>query len=402
MYCNEIISHFLTLVICGHIMMENKNSVSDFTIAIIGSRGIPNNYGGFEGFTEKLSVDLVEKDYDVMVSSENSKDQDNPKEYKGVNIFYFPLKPPKSGALRIIYEVIYDGYSILWASKNSNYIYMLGYGAAVFFFIPHLFGKKLLVNPGGLEWKRNKFNPLNKFLLKVNERLMAIWADEIIADSKAIKKYIDAKYDTDCHFIPYGVCERSHSPWDPMKLPHELREISRNNYWLLVARLEPENNIHLILEAYQRSGSSKPLVIVGDFSSPDYEELIEEIMNNKPENKLVFFTGGIYNQDLLNMLRENCYAHLHGHSVGGTNPSLLEAMIMKNIIIAHDNPFNREVCGDSAIYFQDAQELTKKLDMMDSGRDDLVKLKNKVYKRVKNYYSWPEIVQDYIRVFSNG
>lgn len=380
-------------------MVERIVSEVESKIAIIGSRGIPNYYGGFEAFTENLSVELVDRNFQVMVSCENLNDRYSPEEYKGVKIFYFPIKQPKSSSLRMIYEFLYDGYSLLWASRKSDYIYMLGYSAAIFFFIPKIFGKKLFVNPGGLEWKRDKFNWAIKSLLKFSERLMALWADEIIADSQTMKKYIDHKYGTDCVFIPYGIEESSVSDWDAGNLPDEIKDsLSKNGYWLVVARLEPENNIHTIIEAYLHSTSKKPLVVVGDFSSRSYEKSIESILSNQPADKTVFFTGGIYDKRQLEMLRQYCFAYLHGHSVGGTNPSLLEAMIMKNIIMGHDNRFNREVCADSAIYFKDAGELKNKMEMIENNNPNCFKLKELVYNEVKRY-SWDKVYQSYQSLF---
>lgn len=377
--------------------MEKENK--DLKIAIIGSRGIPNDYGGFECFTEYLSVALVKKSYKVLVSCENSSEL-KPEEYKGVNLFYFPLKTPKSSKLRIIYEILYDIYSILWASRNADYVYMLGYSAGFSFFIPRMFHKKLWVNPDGLEWKRSKFNTLIKILLKFNERLMVLWADEVIADSKEIKKYIDSKYNMQSKFISYGVTEQQVIKPNPEKLPDTLKgKISLNpGYYLIVARLEPENNIHLILEAYIKSKTTKALVVVGNFSSVKYERFIEDLLSSKPENKQVIFTGGIYDRGTLNMLIQNCFVYLHGHSVGGTNPSLIEAMIMKNIIIAHENEFNKEVCSDTGLFFKDTDDLKDKIDSIEADFSSYQKLKDDAYHRALEEYSWKGIIHEYIKL----
>jgi rhamnosyltransferase len=376
---------------------------SNSKVSIIGSRGIPNKYGGFEGFTERLSVELVQRGHKVYVSCEGKKEVNCPKVYKGVNIFYFPITPPQISVLRMFYEVLYDFYALIWASRNADYIYMLGYSAGIFFFIPHLFGKKLIVNPDGIEWKRSKFNSFVQSLLKLNEKLMTIWSDEIVADSKVVKEYLDEKYDVQSKFIPYGVAELSESTWDVDKLPDKLQEkIDQNDYWLLVARLEPENNIHMTLEGYLKSDSQKPMVVVGNYSSSKYQKLIEDLVNKEVEDKTIIFTGGIYEPEILDMLRQNCYAYMHGHSVGGTNPSLLEAMINNNLILAHDNEFNREVCLDSTLYYNNAYELSKLMDDIDSNLKEHLKLKDKAYHRVKKNYSWYNIVEDYDGLFSSS
>lgn len=373
--------------------MDPKNKTN---IAIIGSRGIPNHYGGFEQITQIISTALVKKNYDVFVSCEKSGNY-NYQEYEGVQLFYFPIKPPQSVIYRLFYEILYDVYSLIWASRNVEYVYMLGYSAGFFFFIPRIFGKKLWVDPDGMEWKRNKFNPLIRFLLKLNERLMVYWADEIIADSKEIKNYIDYKYNVNTKFIPYGVTENQIVEWDSEKIYNILkRKIYLNpSYYLVVSRLEPDNNIHIIVEAYLKSETTKPLLVVGNFSSPHYESLVKEIVSNKPENKKIMFTGGIYDRELLNMLRYNCYAYLHGHSVGGTNPSLLEAMIMRNIIIAHKNKFNQEVSGRFALYFDDVNDLKKKINTIEQNFQDYLNFKNEVYIKVKKEYCWDKIIDEY-------
>lgn len=372
--------------------MEKK--IIKRNISIIGSRGIPNNYGGFEKFTEVLSKSLVQRGFPVIVSCEKSRNKEILKDYFGVKLFYFPLNPPKSGGSRIIYEFVYDVYSLYFASKRSEFVYMLGYSAAFLFFIPKLFGKKLWVNPDGIEWKRSKFNLVIKFLLKLSEKMTVFWADEIIVDSREIKEYLDNQYNINTKYISYGTQEFPEQKWNEEKLPNNIKynNIQKERYWLLVARLEPENNIQLIIEAYTKSNVEKPLIVIGNFSSHHYEAIIRNMIKGF-ENKVIFL-GGIYNQDLLNMLRQNCFAYIHGHSVGGTNPSLLEIMAMKTVIIAHGNPYNREVCGDSAIYFEDA-EILDKIEMVDSNIEYFFELRDKAYERILKDYSWNLVVEQY-------
>ena len=379
----------------------NDGKQKNTSIAIIGSRGIPNNYGGFEGFTEVLSQNLTKKGYNVYVSCEHPGDNESPEIFNGVNLFYFPIKHPKSPIMGMVYEVLYDVYSLFIASIRAEQVYMLGYSAAIFFFIPKLFGKTLYLNPDGLEWKRAKFNSPVKLLLKINEKMGCFWADRIIADSKGIQNYYDKKYDIESSFIAYGVDEIQPVEWDDEKLPEILKHgISINPaYWLLVARLEPENNIHTIIEGYMKSDAKKPLIIVGNFGSPEYKHRIQEMLQQRSTDKKIVFTGGIYDQESLNMLRQNCFAYLHGHSVGGTNPSLVEAMSMKNLLLAHDNQFNREVCEDTALYFQNSEDLKNKINKIESNPENYQELKSKTFKRVHKEYSWDKITNQYHQLF---
>lgn len=374
---------------------KKKNSV-----AIVGSRGIPNNYGGFECFTENISQKLAKKDYDIYVSCEHPENEDPPEKFNEVNLFYFPIKHPKSNILGMLYEIIYDAYSLFYASLKVDQVYMLGYSASIFFFIPKLFGKKLYLNPDGFEWKRNKFSGMIKFMLKIQERIGVFWADTIIADSKGIKNYYDNKYEKNSKFIAYGVSEIPKINWNKEYLPETLKDMDiESNYWLLVARLEPENNIHTIVEGYIKSKTKKPLVIIGNFLNSDYEKTITDMMDEMDEDKKIVFTGGIYNQKSLNMLRQNCFGYIHGHSVGGTNPSLIEAMVMKNILLTHRNQFNEEVCEDSALYFKDSEELKTKMDDIDKYPEKYQIMKNLAFFRVKQEYSWEKIVTEYDDLF---
>jgi glycosyltransferase involved in cell wall biosynthesis len=377
---------------------QKQNSTS---IAIIGSRGIPNNYGGFECFTEILSKNLVKKGYTIYVSCEHPEEKSAPSTFNGVNLFYFPIKHPKSALLGMMYEILYDVYSLFMASFKAEQVYMLGYSAAFFFFIPKLFGKTLYLNPDGFEWKRAKFNSPVKFLLKINEKMGTFWADRIVADSKGIKDYYDKKYDIESSFIAYGAAEIPPVIWDNEKLPDVLKHGIKINpaYWLLVARLEPENNIHTIIEGYLRSNAEKPLIIVGNFDSPQYEAYIHRLVDEESGDKKVVFTGGIYDHDTLNMLRQNCFGYLHGHSVGGTNPSLVEAMAMKNLLIAHDNQFNREVCEDTAIYFHNSDELKQRINQVENNPENYQEFKSKTFERVKKEYTWEKIVEEYHQLF---
>ena len=376
---------------------EQKKS----SIAIIGSRGIPNNYGGFECFTEILSQNLVKRGYTIHVSCEHPGEKTYSPIFNGVNLFYFPIKHPKSAIMGMFYEIIYDVYSLFMASLKAEQVYMLGYSAALFFFIPKLFGKTLYLNPDGFEWKRAKFSSSIKILLKINEKMGSFWADRIVADSKGIKKYYDKKYNIESSYIAYGADEIPPVKWDNEKLPDILKYGIKINpaYWLLVARLEPENNIHTIIEGYIKSDAKKPLIIIGNFVSPQYEQYIQDIVRVKSNDKKIVFTGGIYDLEVLNMLRQNCFGYLHGHSVGGTNPSLVEAMAMESLLIVHENQFNREVCEDTALYFKDSSDLVNKINQVENNPENYLELKSKAFKRVKKEYSWEKITEQYHLLF---
>lgn len=364
-------------------------------IAIIGARGI-NNYGGFETMVGEIAPALVKKGFDVYCSCE--KDEYNPKQYKGANLIYFPIKMSSNYIIRKILEIVYDVYFNIYCTVilRCDIVYSLGVGANLFVLIPRLFGKKSMVNIDGLEWRRDKFSKFERFILKIFFYIVLISANYVIVDSKALKKYINPQYSDKVIYIPYGVREFEEIEWIPEKIN---LNVFPNDYWLVVARLEPENNIHTIVNAYIMSNSKKPLVIVGNFVSKHYEYLIRQILKKKSLKNKIALVGGIYEPDKLNMLRQNCFAYIHGHSVGGTNPSLLEAMIMKNVILAHENSFNKEVAKDTIIYFSDANDLKNKIVNLERNRDKLCYLKEDAYERVKIEYSWDKVNDMYQTYF---
>lgn len=370
------------------------------SLAIIGSRGIPAKYGGFETFSEELSTGLVEKGFDVYVSCEG---EISPKiySYKGVNLFYFPIKP----FIRVIYETIYDVYSLIKSCLMCDYIYVLGYGAGIFFFIPKIFKKKILVNVDGIEWKRDKYNVIEKVILYISEFFAVNFADIIIADSIEIKKYIKSAHGKNAIYISYGVDIPNNETWNSLKLAEIDPEdkystlLEKNNYYLVVSRLEPENNIHVTVEGFLLGDTDKILVIVGNFLNKKYRIKIEKIIQQYNANNRVIFTGAIYRKDILNMLRQNCFAYFHGHSAGGTNPSLLEIMALKKIIITYDCKFNKEVGKDSMIYFHDSKNIADIInDTMKYNTYEIENLKEKAFREVISNYSWNKVIEEYDRL----
>ena len=364
-------------------------------IAFIGSRGIPAQYGGFETFTEHVAPSLAARGYEVFVSCEGTA-LPRPSEYKGVKLFYFPLRPFK----RSFYEILYDVYSLIEASLTCDCIVMLGYGAGFFFFIPRLFRKRIAVNVDGREWTREKYNTLEKAALYVNETYALRYADAVIADARAIKAYLKTSRDTDAAFIPYGVDEPRGVEWDPL-LFRELHAVGRvdniasGEYYLIIARLERDNNVHTMIEGFLTADTDKTLIVVGNFLDRRYRKEVEDLVARHQGHDRVTFTGAIYERSAVTMLRQHCFAYLHGHSAGGTNPSLLEAMIARNLIIAHDNPFNREVCDRYAVFFTTAADLRTCVRSVEAHPDEYEALRTGALTRAKNEYAWDKVVHEY-------
>lgn len=367
-------------------------------VAILGCRGIPAKYGGFETFADGL-VKKLSTNFQITVSCEHEPEESRLKEYNGVKLDYFPIKPPENYFLRKIYENISDIYFLLKLSRGYDSIIFLGIEVGMFLFLPKLLNRKIrvMVNIDGVMWKRTKFNFIEKLYLKINHDLAIYFADVVIADSMEMIKYVDEKYHNKTLYLSYGIDCPKIVPWNSETLTKIENftgtELLAGEYLLVVARLEPENNIHTILKAFTKANISIPLVVLGDFTSQRYRDEIENITEGSA-NK-IFFLGSIFEEDILNMLRQHCKAYIHGHSVGGTNPSLLEAAISKNIILAHNNHFNMEVCKENALYFNNSTDLKLQMEMVDKKHENYQNIKEEVHNRIKTEYSWDKISNGY-------
>lgn len=352
-------------------------------IAILGSRGIPGRYGGFETFAEELSVRLAEAGYEVTVFCEGTRG-DCPERYRGVKLLYVS-GPSGGGVAQLIYDV-----RCLWKARRAfDIVYMLGYGASPFCFIPRVWGRRLWINLDGLEWKRRKWNWPARQYLKWAESVATKTASRLIADARGIEEYIRAKYreHAPISHIPYGAKLLTRE--EPVYL-HRLG-VKSGFYYLVVARLEPENNIDMIVRAHGRLGSPLPLLVVGDVGKKS--TYVQRLLRQRTSR--VVFLGGIYDPKMLSELRAHCAAYIHGHSVGGTNPSLLEAMGAGNVILAHDNCFNREVCGSGALYFTDEDQLLEALWQCGASPELAKELSSAGLERAKTEYAWTDVAAAY-------
>jgi rhamnosyltransferase len=380
--------------------------MSHKSIAIIGARGIAN-YGGFETFVGEFAPKLARRGYDVFVSHRSENDTHRPSMIAGVRVLYFPLRFPRSSKLGRLFEVLYDWYFVLLCAIliRCQVIYCLGIAAGPVLPLARLFGSVTVLNLDGLEWRRPKFQLTEKLYIKSAFLSSCLFADHLVLDNGRLLDYIPERSKSKASVIPYGVTPRECSAWDGETL-REYAEgrgslIEPGRFWLVVARLEPDNLIHMIVEAYARSPSILPLVIVGSFSSTQYAARIADASRSLGPGKNVIMMGSVYDQNHLSMLRCNCFSYIHGHSVGGTNPSLLEAMSVGNIVIAHDNPFNREVCGENAIFFKNASELAAGMAQVERNREGHANLGEGARLRAIEAYGWEDVVMAY-EVLFNG
>jgi glycosyltransferase involved in cell wall biosynthesis len=272
---------------------------------------------------------------------------------------------------------------------------MLGYGAAVFCLIPRLWKRQVWINPDGLEWARAKWGICAKCYFRLMERVAVRVATRVIADSKAIADCLFRRQGKlrSCSVIAYG-CDVIEAA--PSVEPLAEWNLSQNGYYLVVCRLEPENHVLEILRAFQRSRSSKELVVAGNhLARTRYVEQLRGVQDSR-----IRMIGPVYDQAKLTSLRYYSFAYLHGHSVGGTNPSLLEAMGCGNLIVAHDNPFNRETLGDAGCFFEGIDDLKRTLERIERTDFAASPMRSEAKRRARQIYSWPSIIGQYANLLS--
>ena len=356
-------------------------------LAILGSRGIPARYGGFETFAEQLATRLVEHGVNVTVfcPAPSPKSEET---YRGVTLKF--VKFPKLGKYS---EMFWDARCFCVAWRGFDVVYMLGLGGAFAAWVPRLFGSDVWVNTDGIEWRRTKFNWPQRTYLALAEALSVLFASRIIADAAAIAAYLRGRYlgVKKISTIAYGAVP-------PTETPNEMliKEWGLNpeGYYIVVCRLEPENHLLEIIEGFERSNSDLPLVILGNVENPN--AYVKTLLAHRTDQ--VRFIGEVYDRKKLEALRFYARAYMHGHSVGGTNPSLLEAMACSNLVIAHDNPFNREVLGDAGVFFRTSGELASTLDCIDAGEIDKGILRNAAANRIRVHYLWDHVTEAYLEL----
>jgi glycosyltransferase involved in cell wall biosynthesis len=357
-------------------------------VAIIGTRGIPNNYGGFEQCAEFLAKGLVERGFQVYVyNSHNHPYQE--KAWNGINIIHCYDPEDRVGTFG---QFIYDFNCIRDARRRYfDIILQLGYTSSSVWGM--LLPKKSIVttNMDGLEWKRSKFSKAVQNFLLEGERLAVLYSNYLISDSIGIQDYLKEKYGKDSTFIPYGAYEFTAA--DPA--PLATYGLEPYSYNMLIARLEPENSIEPILDGAGAAEVKIPFLVVGKHQTK-YGEYLK---NKFQQHTHIRFVGGIYDINVLNNLRFFSNVYFHGHTVGGTNPSLLEAMASNSLICANNNAFNRYVLQEDALYFDTAADVTVILqNIRKDGSEHHQKIQNNLEK-IRTLYNWDKIIDQYAAHF---
>lgn len=354
-------------------------------LLILGTRGIPAKHGGFETFAEDLAYYLTTHGHHVAVYCQEEHDSKiYIDEWQGITLIHFPSR---SGAVG---TVEFDVHCALDALKRKGLILTLGYNTAVLSVLYRLFGRTQVMNMDGIEWKRDKWSTFARLWLRINEYAGAVLANHLVADHPAIcEHHLRHVKPAKITMIPYGA---THEPtkWAPGS-PLSQYKLNPYSYGLVIARAEPENSILEIVQAYSGKERGMPLVILGkyDKNRPYHAKVMDAASDE------VFFVGAIYDREVVKMLRNYAKVYLHGHQVGGTNPSLVESLAAGNAIIAHNNPFTRWVAGEGAKFFRSGEELSSILDNILADESVLRAMRRASIQRHAEYFTHLEVLQNY-------
>jgi len=364
---------------------QHFNSGHSLKVSIVGSVGLPANYGGWETLVDNLTKHL-NQDFNLTIFCSGIRYKERLSKYNGAELRYINLDA--NGIQSIPYDVI----SIYKSLKFADTILILGVSGCIFLPFVKLFGKsKIIVNIDGLEWKRGKWNNFAKWLLKLSEKIAVKYADLVVTDNKAIQQYVTDEYGVTSELIAYGGDHLNKEP---------LRDNDKDQYTFLndkyafkVCRIEPENNLDIILESFSFC-NSQPIVIVGNWSNSVYGV---ELRQKYEKYQNIYMLDPIYNQKDIDTLRSNCFIYIHGHSAGGTNPSLVEAMFLELPIIAFDVSYNRETTHNQSMYFENKQQLISILKDLD--KIDLKNIAKSMKSIADKEYIWTVIADKYANIF---
>lgn len=366
-------------------------------IAFVSTRGIPNNYGGFEQFAEYISVGMAQRGHEVVVYSPKFHPYQE-STYKGVRIKH--IYSPETWMGSSVGSFFYDFASLRDALKKEDFdiIYEAGYTSIIPAYIWFNVKKRkrpiFTTNMDGLENKRSKFSPMVRRFLDWEEKMAVKYSHYLIADNMGIHDYYKEKYGKESKFLAYGA-----DIHDDFKAEYlEEFGLKSEEYYILIARLEPENNIVMAIEGYLHSKENgrRPLIVVGKTNTPHGKELVEKYGNERN----VKFVCGIYDFKKLDSVRHFSKAYFHGHSVGGTNPSLLEAMAAGCFIFAHDNIFNRAVLKENAFYYPSADKVTEYLNRIDTiAEGSKIQYTARNIEVIRNEYSWESLIDKHEKYF---
>ena len=357
---------------------------------MVGTRGVPARYGGFETAVEEVGRRLAERGHDVVVYCRTAPDAEGPApdEHLGMRLVHLPAVRQKAAE-----TLTHTALSVAHVARHGADVVLL-FNAANACFLPVLRARGLptAVHVDGLEWRRGKWGPLGRRWYLASERAAVRLADALISDAEGIAAYYRETYDAPSVVIPYGAPLLEAD--DGARLA-EL-DVEPGGYALVVARFEPENHVAEIVEGYACSSASRPLLVVG--GAPYADEYTERVRAAAGGDARVRLLGGVWDQQQLDQLYGNAFLYLHGHSVGGTNPSLLRAMGAGTSTLAHDNPFCREVLGTTGRFFVDPGDVAAQVDAAEREPDAVTADGDAARRRAAEAYVWDDVADGYERL----
>jgi glycosyltransferase involved in cell wall biosynthesis len=360
-------------------------------IAIIGSRGYPYVYSGYETFVSEVAPRLVQMNNEVHVYCHKSLFKNRPTEYNGVQLHYIPVLRSKtlsqwSNSFLSTCHALGKNYDVILYVNSAN---------GIFGVVTRMFRKKTAINVDGLEWLRPKWKGLGARIFYFTSRMATKWMDQIITDAEAMRKVYLSEFQTDSAVIAYGANIRY------SKQPELIKKwnLKTGDYYLIVGRLIPDNNALLILEEFVKTTTQKKLVIVGDVPYTDeYATSIKKVSDER-----IIFTGYVNGSEELAELYHNCFAYFHGHEYGGTNPTLLKALAYGCAIMALDTVFSREVLenGNYGMFFnKESHNLVELINKVESDASLMVQYRSNSRTRIIENYTWEKITQQYFEVLT--
>lgn len=356
-------------------------------LCILGIRGVPAAHGGFETFAARLAPYMVQKGWDVTVYCQHEGNSETYEDdWNGVTrVNIFVANDSAANTL------VFDWKSILHASKNKDTLALtLGYNSAILSAYLPLRGIKNVINMDGIEWKRSKWSPLVRVWFWLNEHIGSRSGTHLVADHPEIKSHlVRSVKDDKVTVIPYGGDDLDISTSDINLISH--LDIESKQYCVIIARPEPENSLLEIVQSFSTKPRGIKLVILGSLEeSNEYHKRVLDAASDE-----VTFPGAIYDINIVTALRAHALFYLHGHTVGGTNPSLVEAMGAKNAVIAHDNKFNRWVVGDGAVYFNDQTSCEQAIEQLINSPEVVKELQHSCTERFNAEFTWDHILGQY-------
>lgn len=358
-------------------------------IVMLGTRGVPARYGGFETAIEEIGKRLAADGHDVTVYCRGAEGK--PAEYLGMKLVHLPAAPKKS--LETLSHSFLSVFHVLFSRRSYDAAFLFNAANAVFLPVLRVRRVRTAVHVDGLEWKRAKWGGAGRRYYRLAESVSVRWADALIADAQGIADYYTEEFSVPTDLIAYG------APIQTEVGDHRIAELglTARGYHLVVARFEPENHVLEIVRGYRESDAKLPLVVVG--SAPYADEYTEQIQAAADGDDRIRLLGGIWDQDLLDELYAQAATYLHGHSVGGTNPSLLRAMGAGSPIVAFDVIFNREGLGDDGTYFTSPADVADRVIEAEQGwsatPDDWTARGQRIRERAAANYNWDSVADRY-------